>query len=836
MIVVQQSLSRCWFSSGADVRRNLPPKDDFLGLSIPEMQGYSIDEHVGSGGNAHVFRVHNRELNHDLACKIIPLKNLNESWRNEIQKANTLQSALVVRFVGMSKWIEAERGIDCVVLLWEFVSGTSLSVHIRRNRKRLAMSFVEHFLENMFDLFREMNDRGISHGDLHSGNVLVENRSESLVEPPYRIRVTDFGVASATSDALFRDDFDQLASILRELLENVDYQAASPRDRFSFNTLNDHFLARHLVERDPTRDPLARNPRALFERLGRIDPDFQQESEARAGHAKLTTPFDYLSCEQIGEAHSILRALYSNRFLGLSEVEARNNLLLTGPRGCGKSTVFKSLSLRHRLHSEKPSSVSYIGVYYRCDDLYFAFPRYRLPDREEGFDVPLHFMTVTLLLELLGTISIWAEGCHSEEFERSESRAVDALWQAFEWRKPESPDANTFSAFSARLRKERERAVKKQRFVHDPNHPFGVYLGAGALQEACLALWKNLAFLQQKPFYFFVDDYSAPKVTFPLQENLNRVLMQRSSCCFFKLSTESSVSYSPRDIDGKTYAEGREFSLLNLGLTFIRAAREEKLLFISDVFDRRLGAISGYPAESLDELIGEGADDPSNNARARAIRDGRKVEFNGKNCFCDLCSGDIHYLISLASQMVTASGGVEALRRSGGGPCVKPSVQSKAIRAHAGDFLKRLRGIHELGEQLVAIVTAFGNVANSFIKYKDSRNETGSPPHQATRIEPYEPFSLPEDAQKIYSELLRYSVFIEDVRGKSRRGSVVPRLYLRRFLIPHFKLTFSTRDSLEVEPREIEELLLRPADFEKRHRLKRPARNHGGQLDLLDGE
>jgi hypothetical protein len=87
-------------------------------------------------------------------------------------------------------------------------------------------------------------------------------------------------------------------------------------------------------------------------------------------------------------------------------------------------------------------------------------------------------------------------------------------------------------------------------------------------------------------------------------------------------------------------------------------------------------------------------------------------------------------------------------------------------------------------------------------------------------MEPYEQFSLSPDAQQLYDELLRYSVFIEDFRGKSRRGNVVPRLYLRRFLIPHFNLTFSTRDSVELEPEDFEVFLLNPKAFEQKLRLK----------------
>ncbi len=120
------------------------------------------------------------------------------------------------------------------------------------------------------------------------------------------------------------------------------------------------------------------------------------------------------------------------------------------------------------------------------------------------------------------------------------------------------------------------------------------------------------------------------------------------------------------------------------------------------------------------------------------------------------------------------------------------------------------------------IVDAFGNVAASYLRHRTSKNEKGAPPWQASRIEPYEELSLSEEASSIYNELIRYSVFIQDFRGKSPRGNVVPRLYLRRFLIPHYNLTFSTRDSVPLEHSELEQLLLDPQKFETKMRIKDP--------------
>ena len=179
----------------------------------------------------------------------------------------------------------------------------------------------------------------------------------------------------------------------------------------------------------------------------------------------------------------------------------------------------------------------------------------------------------------------------------------------------------------------------------------------------------------------------------------------------------------------------------------------------------------------------------------------------------------MHFLIELVGKMVAAAGGKDALQTNAGEPAVTKVLQNKTIRAEAGNFLRNLRALPS-GQALVEVVEAFGAVASSYLRFRESKNEGATPPHQASRIEPYEDPHLEGDAKQIYADLLRYSVFIEDVRGKSRRGNVVPRLYLRRFLIPFFNLTFSKRDSLELSVEEFRALLLRPSDFASRNRLK----------------
>mgnify|MGYP001579663664 CR=1 FL=1 len=397
---------------------------------------------------------------------------------------------------------------------------------------------------------------------------------------------------------------------------------------------------------------------------------------------------------------------------------------------------------------------------------------------------------------------------------------------------PKSPSANTFATLVRTLRSQRDRAAKKQRFVNDSKQKFGIYFRPDALPKACAVLVNHFSAFTTRSIFFLVDDYSSPKITDELQQNLNRLLMLRNSSCFFKLATESPASYENKDVDGKAYVEGREFKLVNVGMDFINAEPTERLQFVDDVFNKRFRYTEDYPIKTLDVLLGDDPESRNSNEIARKLRDGKRWQVWGRHSLGEICSGDVHFLIELVGKMGTLHGGPAALKTTGDNPVIPPETQNTAIRTEAGNFLRNLRSLPR-GQELVAIVEAFGSVAASYLRHKDSKNEEASPPHQASRIEPYDDPKLSPEAQDIYKDLLRYAVFIQDVRGKSRRGHVVPRLYLRRFLIPFFNLTFSKRDSLELNVEQLVELLLRPKDFETKMRLRGPAPDDGGRAPQL---
>ncbi len=795
----------------------MPDSQHFLGQVLPEFPDHEIVDLIGSGFNGHVYRAHAPNIKGDLAFKFVPTENLpsdpeqRNTYLTEARKANLLENENVVRCISVLPWEDKALNRTFVVFILPYVPGKSLAEYIKNNRKNISIAFVENFLLTMFNLLHELGLRNMEHNDLHSGNVLV-SQSQYDLSGKTTFRITDFGVAEVT-ETHHPNDYLSVARMLKDLLGNIDYQEQQSRDRYVYEILRTDFLGRHLIETDPLADSLARNARGLAEKLNSIDDDFR---EANREHTvtQMETPFDYPNCEQMGNSHLLLKNLYSDQLLGLDKIRERSNLVLTGPRGCGKTTVFRALSLDYKTSTDEdhPSEIQFIGVYYRCDDLYFSFPRYELPARQEAIDIPMHFVVATLMAETLQHLSSWGRKFFAEEFQQKEPIAAKKLWGIIGLNQPMDPSAGQFALLVNSLIKQRKRAANKQRVCHDPSHPIKNYVGPEALFKFCSALRSTFSFLSDRPFFYFIDDYSMPKITSNLQQNLNRLFMHRDADVFFKLSTESPVSFERGDIDEKQYVEEREYDLLNLGLRYLASDGKQVQTFLTDLFQRRFHAARNFPCDSLAELLG---DNPRNeNDNARKIREKKRHNtYWGVQTVTAMCSGDIHYMIRLVGKMVEDAGDLDSRKEI---PRILSDRQSETIRKAAGEFMESVRNLPRHGEKLARIITALGKVASSYLRYRNARNVTGSPPHQASRIEPYGPLKLSDDAQNLLNDLIRFSILMMDPRGKSRRGDVVPRLYLRRYLLPHFNLTFSKRDSLQLENTEIELLLTDPDLFERR--------------------
>ncbi len=163
---------------------------------------------------------------------------------------------------------------------------------------------------------------------------------------------------------------------------------------------------------------------------------------------------------------------------------------------------------------------------------------------------------------------------------------------------------------------------------------------------------------------------------------------------------------------------------------------------------------------------------------------------------------------------------------------ISKDIQDKAIREMGNGFLVRIESAPQTGTKMRQVVVAFAQISSLAMKLSSSKNLTTNPPKLATKIELREPpqFEPPHESLRlIYDDLIKYSVFLRDVRGKSIRGAVVPRLFLRRLLIPTFHLTFSKRDNIGLETSEFYLLLSNPKEFVRQMTIKLKKKKYSKQ-------
>lgn len=805
---------------------NLPRKDEFQRQPVAE---YTLEKEIGRGKIGVVYLAFHTEIPEvQKACKIIPAPNLKDGWEKELVKVGRLNGIPQV-VQHNNHGTTSLGGRNYVYILWEYVPGMNLGEYSKTHPESITLPFVENLLREVLVAFHAMKETGISHDDLHMGNILVHDNDPRLPDQQPRFKISDFGIGGSRNGLAPKDDYLQLALICHELLEkHVDPSDLDGKLRSSYSHLVEEFLPKYVIESDPTVGDFVRQPLKLREILYDMS-NAGAPVAATQRSEKLRHPFDYLSCEHMGNQFDLLQRLYSQSFPGYDELLSRSNTILTGPRGCGKTTIFRNLSLKTRLLAGRAlasNTEDFVGIYYHCNDLYYAFPYQRGQPPQAQMESIVHYFNLALACEILDTLLV-AQRDSEQAFDAQTIASIEQYIAS--WLPKYQPPPHGTSVLGhllAFVQAEKQRS--RRRSSRDSTSGTGrVVLPLDFLPGLCSLLQKSVRWIGEKPFYFFVDDYSLPRISAGIQSTLNDLLLGRHHECMFKISTESVTSFHSYDSKNKLLDETREYDVIDLGDYFLHAPQDVRRRFLLEVMDNRLNNSEGIDSSYHDiSLILGQSEYKSGNELAREIRKaaaGAHTYYYGWDIITQLCSGDVAHMLRLVREIFSLAGGYARFQQPGQiSVPLDRRTQDRAIKELGNDFLARVEAVPETGRDLKRIAEAFGAVANWYLRTRDSKNESAYPPWQAFRIEMKDVPRF-EDIQleRKYKDLLRCAVFLRDVRGKSQRGAVVPRLYLRRLLIPTFLLSPSQRDSIGLEVEEFFLLLRDPEGFVV-HMKKKP--------------
>jgi len=665
---------------------------------------------------------------------------------------------------------------------------------------------------------------GLRHGDLHQGNVMIARPKVGMIDASrLTVKIIDTGSLEPLGAPMEPDQKDDHRWFTEHLVDIWN----------SVRRRKDLFLAerRFLTESVPLLRSMLEEDRAVaLCSPERIQTHFDRtwtrcQLPEEEDNVRLQDPFDYIAAEHIS-SDKLLVGLFAESCPWFKLVSSPDPVLLTGPRGCGKSTVFRRLSLKAVLYKSaddiEKSEVA--GFYVSCSaDLRNRFgwlTTERLAQKFRG--EVIHYFNLLLTREIIQTlIAIGRRDDRDSLFGfglAEENKIHNALMERLGVTDAERLRLQGMTPMEHALEIVESHMYECYREILQGS-TVGHRTDAAYLSDLTRFLSQEIRYFGRKQITFLVDDFSVHRLPEPVQFVLNPVIWDRQGSHVFKLSSEKYGAVIVDMLSGTTEAT-RELREIDCGQMYIDLGDQNKLAasrqFARELLAMRLG-LAGYEAKP-EEILGHSEYEEGSLGkalRARAGQRGRRDDqYHGLETIADLCSGDISVLLEIYRR-IFEEGRVDKSTRA----MVPKHIQHRAIGGVSRDLLNLVKSYVPYGEEMYSMASSFGNLSRRILREAiEQKKGSRYVASETARIEvdrvPGQPDEEWSSEQKnLMVQCVRRSVFIEMEAGRGRHGfTPTLRWQLRRVYCPAFGTSLAKNTAVKWTTSEFKFFLTNPRE------------------------